>query len=147
MDIKIEKKKSNKKLDIKGDFNLEAQGTVEFAKLHKNANRPLKKIQEFDEHVEFCPCCSLPRKQKGYLEEFHFNDNPDDFTLCGTGIPLYFSFFRFCLLVLIFSSITISLPTFLLTNYYTGQIIETCIKLNDNDELLDYFRLDCMNFI
>ena len=145
---KLKHSKNTKKLDIKGDFNLEAQGTIEFAKLHKNANRPLKKIQEFDEHVEFCPCCSLPRKQKGYLEEFHFNDDTDNFTLCGTGIPLYFSFFRFCLLILIFSSITISLPTVLLTNYYTSQLIDTCMKLyNDNDVSVDYISLDCINFI
>ena len=145
---KLKSSKNPKKLDIKGDFNLEAQGTVEFAKLHKNANRPLKKIQEFDENVEFCPCCSLPRKQKGYLEEFHFNDNTDNFTLCGTGIPLYFSFFRFCLFILIFTCITISLPTFLLTNYYTTQLIETCLKLhNDPDLSIDYISLDCINFI
>ena len=98
---------SNKKIEIKVDCNMEGMGTIELAKLHRDANRPLKKIKEFDEKVEFCPCCSLPKEKKGYIEEFSFNEDTDEFNQCGMGIPLYFSFFRFCLIILIFSFLSI----------------------------------------
>ena len=140
-------RRNSKKLDLLVDFNLEGLGTIEFAKLHRDANRPLKKIKEFDDKVEFCPCCSLPKKQKGYLEEFHFNDNPDEFKICGTGIPLYFSFFRFCLIILLLASILISLPTSILTNHYTNQIIEYCYKISAKIEINNNTFPECINFI
>ena len=52
------------------DFNMEGIGTIEFAKYHRSANRPLKKIKDFDQNTKFCPCCSLPVEQKGYIEKF-----------------------------------------------------------------------------
>ena len=138
---------SNKKLDFKLDINLEGLGTIEFAKLHRDANRPLKKIKELDENVEFCPCCSLPKMKKGYIETFKFNDNTDEFIECGKGIPLYFSFFRFCLFILLLTSLLISLPTSIVTNHYTSRIIENCYKISANIEINEYNFPECINYI
>ena len=140
-------KNTNKKLNIKVDFNLEGLGSIELAKTHRDANKPLKKIKEFDEKVEFCPCCSLPKKKEGYIEEFNFNENTDEFSLCGMGIPLYFSFFRFCLFILIFTFISISLPSIISTNYYTNQLIEECNKLILEEEINNSSHPECINFM
>ena len=129
---RLKKAKSNNKinkLNFKIDFNLEGLGSTQLAKLHRDANRPLKKIKEFDDNIEFCPCCSLPSKHKGYIEEFKFNDNSDEFFKCGTGIPLYFSFFSFCIFILAFTSIAISIPTIILNNHYTSQLMDVCYAL------------------
>ena len=146
---KLKKGKKNKiLLDYRFDFNLEGLGTIEFAKLHRDANRPLKKIKDFDESIEFCPCCSLPKERKGYIEEFNFNENTDEFIQCGTGIPLYFSFFRFSLFILLFSSIAISIPSFILNNYYTNELIDICKKLyeNEGNTTISIYP-ECINFI
>ena len=141
------RKNSNKKLNVKVDFNMEGLGSIELAKLHRDANKPLKKIKEFDEKVEFCPCCSLPKKKEGYIEEFNFNENIDEFSLCGMGIPLYFSFFRFCLIILIFTFISVSIPSIIFTNYYTNQLIEECNKLSLEEEINNSSYPECINFI
>ena len=145
---KLKSYKNNKKLDFQFNFNLEGLGTIEFAKLHRDANRPLKKIKDFDDSIIFCPCCSLPKEKNGYIEEFKFNENTDEFIQCGTGIPLYFSFFRFSLFILIFLSITIFLPTFILTNYYTSELIDICRKIYENEgNNININYPECSNFI
>ena len=80
-------------------FNLDSLGEIEFAKLHREANRPLRKIKDFDKNTKFCPCCSLPVEQKGYIERFNFCENTDNFSDCGRGISLYFSYFRFAIFI------------------------------------------------
>ena len=137
---------SNKKIEIKVDCNMEGMGTIELAKLHRDANRPLKKIKEFDEKVEFCPCCSLPKEKKGYIEEFSFNADTDEFNQCGMGIPLYFSFFRFCLIILIFSFLSISLPTIIYTNFHTSELVDECNKIGLKEEINNISFFECINF-
>ena len=145
---KLKKVQSNNKLDFKIDFNLEGLGTTELAKLHRDANRPLKKIKEFDDNIKFCPCCSLPKKHKGYIEEFNFNDNTDEFFKCGTGIPLYFSFFRFCLFILAFASITISVPIIILNDHYSNQLMDVCYDLYKKESFnISNKYPHCINFI
>ena len=139
-------KSIKKKLDYKDVFNMEGPGTINLAKLHRDANRPLKKIKEFDENIQFCPCCSLPKQKEGYIEELNYKESTDDFTQCGTGIPLYFSFFRFSLIILIFASLSISLPTLLLSNYYTNQLMIECGKIHNNDEESVNIYQECNNF-
>ena len=42
------------------DFSLDNLGTIDNAKKHSSANRPLHKLNEFTESVNFCRCCDLP---------------------------------------------------------------------------------------
>ena len=61
------------------NFSLDDLGTIENAKKHRSANRPLHKIGEFTEHVNFCRCCDLPCEEKGIIEPFNFCGNIDEF--------------------------------------------------------------------
>ena len=49
------KKRIDKPIFIKKE--LEAEEILENAKIHQQANRPLKKIKEFDGLTKFCQCC------------------------------------------------------------------------------------------
>ncbi len=146
--LKKGKGKSNKKLNYEVEFNIDGLGTSKLAKLHCDANRPLKKIRDFDQSTKFCPCCSLPVEQKGYIEKFKFCENTDEFIQCGTGISLYFSFFRFTLFILAFASVTISIPTLIITNSYTNDLMDFCYKDYENkgNNINETFQ-ECHNFI
>jgi len=74
---------------------LDNLGKINLAKEHRSANRPLCKKNEFNKDTKFCPCCSLPVEQKGYIERFNFCDNTDKFSECGRGISLFFSYLCF----------------------------------------------------
>ena len=145
---KLRGKKNVKKKNFETGFNKNALGTVELAKYHKNANRPLKKIREFDQSTKFCPCCSLPVEQKGYIERYKLCDDTDEFIQCGSGISLYFSFFRFSIYVLILTALSISLPTFIITNHYTNQLMDICSKLYEKEvNNINNTYPECINFI
>jgi hypothetical protein len=142
------KGKSNKQLKYDIEFNIDGLGTTKLAKLHCNANRPLKKIRDFDQSTKFCPCCSLPVEQKGYIEKFKFCENTDEFIQCGTGISLYFSFFRFSLFILTFLTVSISIPTLITTNLYTNSVMDFCDKIYENEgNHFNFTFQECMNFI
>jgi hypothetical protein len=115
-------------------YRLDGLGDIELAKLHREANRPLRKIKEFNKDTKFCPCCSLPIAQKGYIEKFNFCDNTDKFSECGNGISLYFSYFRFSIIILILAFVTMGLPTFYFTYEYTWQLHNECNKIYDLDK-------------
>ena len=148
---KIKNRKTNKttKEKFNLDNNLDSLGTIKLAKLHKNANRPLKKMKkEFDENVKFCPCCSLPVEQKGILERFKFFEHTDIFIECGSGIPLFFSFFKFSVFALFFISLSISLPTVILTNKYTTELMDLCIEIyKEQGSYITTNFPECENFI
>ena len=55
---KAVKKKDPKPNSIKKE--LKAEEMLENAKIHQQANRPLKKIKEFDGFTKFCQCCYNP---------------------------------------------------------------------------------------
>ena len=81
------------KEEKKSKFSL---GEIKIAKIHREAIRPLKKIKDLtkeDIKNNSCPCCGLPLKISGKLEEYKMCDNPDEFSDCGEGVILYFSFF------------------------------------------------------
>jgi len=59
------------------------KGKIEEAKKHRSANRPLHKIKEFNNNVNFCNCCNLPCEEKGIIEPFGFCDNIDKFADCS----------------------------------------------------------------
>ena len=143
---KIKNKSSARKSKI--IFNLDGLGEIEFAKMHREANRPLNKIKEFDKNTKFCPCCSLPIEQKGYIERFNFCDNTDKFSECGRGISLYFSYFRFAILILCLAFTSVALPAFYLTYYSSKELVDVCNKiyeLHKNDINITY--PECLKFI
>ena len=111
--------------------NLDGLGEIELAIMHREANRPLRKIKEFNKNTKFCPCCSLPVEQKGYIERFSFCDNTDMFSECGRGISLYFSYFRFSIIILLLAFVTMGIPTFYFTYDYTKQLRHACHEIYD----------------
>ena len=52
------------------DYSLDDLGKIENAKNHRSTNRPLHKINDFTDCVNFCRCCSLPCEEKGIIEPF-----------------------------------------------------------------------------
>ena len=108
-------KKKNKTMKILKTFdNIEVKeekrskfslGEIKIAKIHREAIRPLKKIKDLtkeDIKNNSCPCCGLPLKINGKLEEYKMCDNPDEFSDCGEGVILYiFLFLNFVYLLLL----------------------------------------------
>ena len=139
----------NKEIKIStNNYNLDGLGNIELAKQHSEANRPLKKIKDFDEKTKFCPCCSLPVRDDECVKIYNFCDNTDNYAECGRGISLYFSFFRFSLFILILTFISICLPTLYLTKIYTDELIDICFKIynKNGNKIIDNFP-ECINFI
>ena len=78
------KKTSKKKLTAKNLKNrLIYVGDIEQAKIHSKANRPLKKVGEFDSKTQFCKCCGLPCEKVGVMEKYSFKDSTDEFIKHG----------------------------------------------------------------
>ena len=65
--ISAHRKRANHKVgEIKQKFNLDGKGFINYAKIHSSANRPLNKINNLTEKVEFCPCCNYHHIPKEY---------------------------------------------------------------------------------
>ena len=95
---------------------------IKIAKIHREATRPLKKIKDLTEEEiknNSCPCCGLPTQICGKLEDFKMCDSPDEISNCGNGVILYFSFFKFCIIVCFIGTIGISFfDSYISYNYY-----------------------------
>ena len=124
------------KEEKKSKFSL---GEIKIAKIHREAIRPLKKIKDLtkeDIKNNSCPCCGLPLKISGKLEEYKMCDNPDEFSDCGEGVILYFSFFKFCILVTFIATIGIGFfDSYISYNYYSE-----LRKICDNEHYKKYFN-------
>ena len=111
--IEIKKEKKSK-------FSL---GEINIAKIHREVIRPLKKLKDLtkeDIKNNSCPCCGLPLKINGKLEDYKMCDNPDEFSDCGEGVILYFSFFKFCIFVTFIATIGIGFfDSYISYNYYS----------------------------
>ena len=109
-------------------------GEIKIAKVHKEATRPLKKIKDITKEEiknNSCPCCGLPSQICGKLENYKIFDNPDEFSNCGEGVILYFSFFKFCIFITFIAAIGISLfDSYISYNYYY-EIQRICDNLSD----------------
>ena len=137
---------NNKILYGRKELNIEEM--IANAKIHRKANRPLKKIKEFDGSTRFCQCCYLPVKDNLSVKTFNFCENTDNFAACGRGTSLYFSYFRFSALIVFFALISMALPSFLLNNNYTGQLNDICNKLYDiSKEKINVTYPICLEFI
>ena len=136
----------NKQLYKKKELKIEEM--IENAKIHREANRPLKKIKEFGGYTKFCQCCYLPVKDNICVKNFNFCENTDNYAECGRGTSLYFSYFRFSSIILLFSLLSMALPSFLLTNNYSKQLNDICNKLYDIEkEKINETYPECLEFI
>ena len=75
----------------KDKLNIELM--IENAKIHREANRPLYKIKEFDGFTKFCKCCYLPAKDDIYLKNFRNPFNVYKIYTIGK-CSIYFFFFK-----------------------------------------------------
>ena len=119
-------------------------GKIKIAKIHKEATRPLKQIKDLTKEEiknNSCPCCGLPNKIKGKLEDYKMCNSPDEFTNCGVGVVLYFSFFKFCMIVTFIAALGIGcVGSYISYNYY-NELQKFCDNLpmiNETDSDLYY---------
>ena len=131
---------------IKKEFNFEEM--INNAKIHREANRPLKKIKEFNSFTKFCQCCYLPVKDNICIRNFNFCENTDEYAECGRGISLYFSYYRFASLILLFTFILMCIPSLIITSNYTDNLIDICDKIYDFEkENINSSYQICLDFI
>ena len=97
-------------------------GEIEIAKIHREATRPLKQIKDLTKKEikkNSCPCCGLPTKISGKLENYKLCNSPDELSNCGEGVVLYFSFFKFCIIITFIAVMGIScLDSYISYNCY-----------------------------
>ena len=130
---RIKKSYNNLKKSIFQTYNLNKVGTIEFAKIHRSANRPLYKKSDFDENTKFCKCCNLPVEQKGIMEKFNICDDPDKFIDCGEGVSLYFIFFKFSIIILLITLFLVSIFNAIFSKKYYEEIYDICNNGNNNN--------------
>ena len=123
-------------------------GEIKIAKIHQQATKPLKYIKDLTKEEiknNSCPCCGLPIKIDGKLDDYKMCDNPDEFSNCGQGVILYFSFFKFCIIVTLIATIGISFfDSFISYNYY-NQLQNFCdnlSKFNNSERIKNIYNLD-----
>ena len=105
---------------------LDDLGEIEEAKKHRSANRPLHKISDFNNKVNFCWCCNLPCEEKGIIEPFHYCDSVNKFSECGLGVSFYFYFFRFLIFILLICICVIVISMMVFNKHYTKGINRVC---------------------
>ena len=117
-------------IDIKEEKkSIFSLGEIKIAKIHKEVTRPLKKLKDLTKEElknNSCPCCGLPTKIDGKLEDYKMCDNPDEFSNCGEGVILYFSFFKFCIFVTFIASIGISIFNSIISYNYYNELRKLC---------------------
>ena len=122
-------------------FNLDKIGSIKLAKIHRSASRPLKKVGDFNNKTEFCQCCNLPAEQKGIMEKFEFWEDPKTFVECGEGISLYFTFFKFSIIILLLTSISVILINIIFSLKYYEEIVKLCYNYKNNVIIEDNCKL------
>ena len=125
------KKNIESPIFIKKD--LEAEEMIEKAEIHRQANRPLKKIKEFDGLTRFCQCCYNPMKDQIHVTNFNICDDPSEFAEFGIGISFLFSYLRYSCLILLFSFCLMAIPNLYLSKKHTDEIINICKTIYSRD--------------
>ena len=106
---------------------------LENAKIHRHANSPLKKIKEFDGLTKFCQCCYNPMKDNIHVTNFNFCDSPDEYAEFGTGIPLYFFYIKYSIIILFITFYSMVLPCLIISKNYTDEIVDICERIYSGD--------------
>ena len=107
-------------------------GDIEQAKTHSKANRPLKKVGEFDSKTQFCKCCGLPCEKEGVMEKYSFKDSTEEFIKHGQVISLYFSFYIYSIFILLYAFLSISLPTLIINYQRANELNKICNEISNN---------------
>ena len=110
-------------------FNIYGLGEIKYAELHGKANRPLKQItDELDPSIQKCPCCNLPvpDEEQKYLKPYSTCDNPDEFSNCGQGVVLYYSFIKYIIINLFIVSICVSCFNLYFSFKYYKELEKVC---------------------
>ena len=132
------------------NYSLDDLGKIENAKKHRSANRPLHKIKEFTNYVNFCRCCNLPCEKEGIIEPFKCCEDIDKFSECGLGITLFFYFFQFMTLIVFIGIIIISISMIIFNHIFTGEIDTICKNFtkekNSIEDCNKYFTLEKYNY-
>ena len=124
---KLAKAITNKKEDrpISVKKGLRREEMLHNAQIHRQANRPLKKIKEFDGSTKFCQCCYNPMKDKIHVTNFNFCDSgTDEFAEFGKGISLYFFYIKYSIFILLISFCLMSLPCIIISKKCTEELID-----------------------
>ena len=122
----------------KTNFSKFSLGKIEYAKIHKEANRPLTKLQDLtEEEIKkySCPCCGLPSLISGKLEPYKIFDNSDEYFDCGQDVVIYFSFFKFAIVVTFIATIGISFFDSFISYNYNHELRKICDNLYGNDDI------------
>ena len=127
-------------------YNLNKIGSIKYAKIHRSANRPLfkNKNKSFNKNTEFCQCCNLPAEQEGILEKFNFCDDPDKFVECGEGVSLYFTFFKFAMIIMFITFLLDSLSNIYFSRNYYKEINNICNNKYNNNP---FFEENCTLYL
>jgi hypothetical protein len=124
-------------------INLNQKGAIEIAKQHSLSNRPLKKLGEHSDDINYCRCCGLPCATPGIYEPFKMCDNTDKYFVLGEAISLYFSFYKFCIFILFVTLCVLIFPSFYLVNVYYSSLSNLCETVKDkNFKICDNFMKD-----
>ena len=121
------------KEEKKSKFSL---GEVRYAEMHKQATKPLRHIHELtNEELKnySCPCCGLPSQVSGKLEPYEMCDNPDDFSNCGQGVVLYYSYIKFVIFSIFIASLCISGINIYYSYKYTYELRKVCNNYYHNE--------------
>ena len=124
--------KGHKNRDEK--FNLDQLGRIEYSKQHSSASRPLNKLKDFKPDQVFCRCCGLPCIYPGVIEPFKLCDNTDKYSILGQAISLYFSFYKFSILILFILLCLLITPSFYMMHLYYTSLSNFC---NDNINIIN----------
>ena len=141
-------KRKNDTVFTEIEFNLDGLGKVEIAEQHASANRILKQINDFDSNTRFCPCCYLPCEKPGTLERFGFCDDTDMFKNFGQGTSLYFSYFKYSIILMAAASVIIAIPFLIFSYQYTYALRRVCnyyykneLNIDEKKDLMEYCNL------
>ena len=107
-------------------YNPYQKGTKILAEKHRDANKPLRTLDENkSQKIELCPCCKLPVKNEN-LVPFNTCDNPVDYSPYGIGVSLYFSSIKFIIFIIFITSIFIGILNIYYSYKYTKELTKVC---------------------
>lgn len=129
------------------DFDIYGLGEVKYAEMHRDANIPLKQIeqeqnQQTQPDLKSCPCCNYDLPTKGYLEKYSICENPDTFYTSGQGVVLYYSFLKYIIIVLLIVSLCTSCVNIYLSNNIYNELTGFCEAPPKNYDLCRFYSKD-----
>ena len=122
------------KMNNEEKFNINQKGIIELAQLHSLANRPLKSLKDPPpNNVIYCNCCALPCITPGVYETFKMCDDTDTYSTLGEAISLYFSFYKFSIMILFMAFCALFVPSFYMVNKYYSSLHQMCENVRENN--------------